>query len=249
MFPMQQATHTTKPGRSIEQIVGESIATLRAMRGMTQRDLASALTEAGMPVDASAVSRIEKGMRSVRLAEAVIIAGVLDVDLGFLMRGILTPEMQFKEIRGYADASRRQAVRPVVDFLNGLAEAKQFLEANEGLLATLGDDGPASADEYVPWVAKRIEGLLAEDFDELCVVESARDRDQLLDVVNRWAATLIVLESERVEVPMTEDEKAALVKKLRDGISRSEYDRHKDSAKNRRQSGKGRAGGEHQEEA
>lgn len=248
---MQQAPQTKKPGRSIEQVVGEQIASLRTMRDMTQRDLAFALTEAGMPVDASAVSRIEKGTRSIRLAEAVIIAGVLDVDLGFLMRGVLTPEMELKEIRGYTDASRRQAVRPVVDFLNGLVEAKQFLEANEGLLATLGDDQsrPASAAEYVPWVAGRIEQLPVGDIDELCHVESFEDRGQLIDLVSRWAAKLIVLESEEGDAPVTEYSKAALVKEIRDGLSHSEYNRRRASANNRRQADRGRDRGEHSEEA
>lgn len=249
MFHMQQAQQTKKPGRSIEQVVGEQIASMRATRDMTQRSFAAALTDAGMPVDASAVSRIEKGTRSVRLAEAVIIADVLDVDLGFLMRGVLTPEMELKEIRVYTETSRRQAVRPVVDFLNGLTEAKQFLKENEGLLAMLGDDGPASADEYVPWVAGRIDRLPVEDFDELCLVESAEDREQLLDLVNRWASKLIVLESDEVDAPVTEYAKAPLVKEIRDGLSRSEYDRRRASASNRRQSDKGRARGEHSEEA
>lgn len=204
-----------------------------------------------MPVDASAVSRIEKGTRSVRLAEAVIIAGVLDVDLGFLMRGVLTPEMELKEIRGYTDASRRQAVRPLVDFLNGLIEAKHFLEANDGLFASLGDaeSRPGSAGQYIPWVAERVEQLPPADFDELCRVESSEERDQLIGLVTRWAAKLIVLESDEVDAPVTEYTKASLAKEFVDGLSRSEYNRRRASASDRRQSDRNRGRGKHSEEA
>lgn len=48
---------------------------------LSQRDFATRLKNAGMIADAPAISRIENGTRSLRLAEAVTIAAALDAQL------------------------------------------------------------------------------------------------------------------------------------------------------------------------
>lgn len=68
-----------------EQAFGQAVHAHRVQKGWSQRELAERLESAGVGVDASAVSRIEKGTRAVRLSEAVILAQVLDVPLETLL--------------------------------------------------------------------------------------------------------------------------------------------------------------------
>lgn len=236
MSCMQRELNQPKASQSIEEVVGGSIAAMRGMRDLTQRDFAAKLTEAGMPVDASAVSRIEKGTRSVRLAEAVVIASVLDVDLGFLMRGILTPEQELKEARRFIDISRQAAVEPVLDFIRSLVEARRLLEANPALLATLGEnpeDVPTSPSDYIPWVAARIEKLAITDY-----VEAAPDEaSQALELVLRWLMLHIHVPTPDNEArPFSTDEKAKMLEESVTGaLRRSEYDRRSKAARVRRE--------------
>lgn len=53
----------------------------------SQRRLAEALDEIGVKLDPSAVTRIERGVRDVKLREAVAIASALEVALQELIRG------------------------------------------------------------------------------------------------------------------------------------------------------------------
>lgn len=62
------------------------VAEARRRRGLSQADLAAALTGAGVKIDSSAVSRIESGTRSIGLGEAVVLARVLGGDLNRWVR-------------------------------------------------------------------------------------------------------------------------------------------------------------------
>lgn len=74
-----------QPELTTEQAFGQAVRAHRAQKGWSQRQLAELLEPVGIDVDASAVSRIEKGTRAVRLSEAVILAQVLDVPLETLL--------------------------------------------------------------------------------------------------------------------------------------------------------------------
>lgn len=259
MSHMQQLTQPKKPGRSIEEVVGEQIAAMRTMRELTQRDLASALTEAGMPVDASAVSRIEKGTRSVRLSEATVIASVLDVDLGFLMRGVLTSGQKFAEARRFADLARREALTPLLDFAGSLLEAKRLIEENPDLLATLqgGDQAaPGSASDYIPWVTERIK-MLPVETSISNVIQSEEDAEQVLDLLLHWILAHMIgqPEPEPELAELGEGEKAALVDEIRKSIAKQEYSRRSATARELKRSDLGSGqkrkedrNGEHPEE-
>jgi transcriptional regulator with XRE-family HTH domain len=69
---------------------------------MSQRELADRLRELGMDVDASAVSRIEKGVRAIRLSEAEAIARVFGSPIEAFLRA---PDQADPEVvLRYADA-------------------------------------------------------------------------------------------------------------------------------------------------
>lgn len=73
----------TRP--TIEQRFGQAVHEQRTLKGWSQREFAERLTDAGIAVDASAVSRIENGTRALRLVEAVVIADVLGQSLQTLL--------------------------------------------------------------------------------------------------------------------------------------------------------------------
>jgi transcriptional regulator with XRE-family HTH domain len=163
------------------------------MRGLTQRQFAAKLTDAGMVVDASAVSRIEKGTRSIRLVEAMVIANVLDVDVDFLVQGVRTPEQELKDIRRSTNLFMNQMDKPFALFAFGLMEAKWFLEDHPELLDQVTDDGAGelqSADGYLPWVAERMRRLDVDE-DDLVPTRTAREADQLVEVMIAWISRRI----------------------------------------------------------
>lgn len=189
MFHMQQQL---KP-RTTEESVGESITELRTLRGLTQRQFAAKLTEAGMVVDASAVSRIEKGTRSIRLVEAMVIADVLDVDVDFLVQGVRTPEQELKDIRRSTNLFMHQLDKPFSLFAFGLMEAKWFLEDHPELVSQMTDEHAGdltSADDYLPWVAQRMRKLAVEQ-DDLVPTRTTLEADQLVEVMIAWVSRRI----------------------------------------------------------
>lgn len=208
MFPMQQSPKTN---RTIETAVGEAIAEYRVVRGLTQRQFAEMLTAAGMPVDASAVSRIEKGTRSVRLTEAITIANILDVDLGLLVDGVRTPEEELKSIRRNADLFMTHLDGPFGLFTFGLLEAKWLLEDNPHLIQTLQDDElgtPTGPDDYLRWCAERVARIKVDPDDEV-LTRTEEEAAQLIGVVHAWASNRIHTDPEMKVTPHGEHSEEA----------------------------------------
>ncbi|ALG29526.1 hypothetical protein AOZ07_11415 [Glutamicibacter halophytocola] len=73
---------------SISQVFAQRLREERARAGLTQAELAARLSDAlGVAVYASAITRAEKGERTVRLEEAVAMAQVLGVELSSMLVG------------------------------------------------------------------------------------------------------------------------------------------------------------------
>ncbi|KMM46481.1 hypothetical protein CWIS_04900 [Cellulomonas sp. A375-1] len=70
----------------MDALVGEKVRSYREAKGMTQRELADALGRLGWDVDATAITRIEKGSRALRVNQLQLIAAVLGARVtGFLV--------------------------------------------------------------------------------------------------------------------------------------------------------------------
>lgn len=69
---------------TFDQAVGTRIRELRMARGLSQSDLASELSADGFQFRQQTVLKIEKGLRPLKLDEALAIAGVLGVQEGIL---------------------------------------------------------------------------------------------------------------------------------------------------------------------
>ena len=181
MFSMQQE----KTSRTPEEHFGNGVAMMRSLAKLSQRDLAEKLTAKGMPVDASAVSRIEKGTRSVRLVEALAIAEALNTDLNWLLGGVKTASQEFQAMRRGANSSLRLLVGPMVETAWAVAEVQEHLRLNPGLLSELTDaemGPPASVAEYGTWMAQRINRWKVEDAD-FVDLDSQHEADQVIEVL------------------------------------------------------------------
>ncbi|WP_157875086.1 helix-turn-helix domain-containing protein [Arthrobacter sp. PAMC 25486] len=178
---MQQ---TTVGPVSPEVNFGLAVSMLRNARHLSQRDFASRLTEKGMAVDASAVSRIEKGTRSIRLVEALTIAEVLDVELDFLISGSKTPTQEFRTIRKRLDHSLRQLREPIAAAAYDLWAADYHLREHPELLTELGDPdlgSPTDVNEYLGWIAKRVAKWQVVE-DDFVRTESQEETDAMFNV-------------------------------------------------------------------
>jgi transcriptional regulator with XRE-family HTH domain len=61
------------------EVFRERLREVRRLKGWTQQQLADVLTDAGLKLDATAVTRLERGTRGVALDEVVAIAAALGV--------------------------------------------------------------------------------------------------------------------------------------------------------------------------
>lgn len=180
--------------RNVEKSIGESISAVRKMKKLTQKAFAEKLTDQGLSVDASAISRMEKGERALRIAECLVVAEVLEVDLSFLLRGIQTPAQELKEIREFADFSMRSMAEPFHDWLTNLLHVKWGLENDHELVSGVAEELHSPAD-YLPWVASRISELKwTYDYDSAESHVMARDQsevDLLISCVTAYATSRI----------------------------------------------------------
>jgi transcriptional regulator with XRE-family HTH domain len=111
------------------RIFGENVRRARTVKGWSQRRLAEALDIRGVKLDPSAVTRIERGAREVKLREAAAIAQCLDIDI----QELITPAGReplaviIQTLKSATD--RMQAGR------SALAEMASYLRAVEALLS------------------------------------------------------------------------------------------------------------------
>ncbi|WP_170292467.1 helix-turn-helix domain-containing protein [Mycolicibacterium grossiae] len=146
-----------------EAAFGQRVRAHRQQRKWTQRRLADLIG-----VDASAVSRIEQGVRAVRLGEAASIAKALDVDLDRLVfGGAVPPEEWLRKSREAANSSMHVARAAAVEMADAYLEIAEALSKHPSLFETF-DDGnskwvPKTVDEYFAWVLQRIERIYDND--------------------------------------------------------------------------------------
>lgn len=150
---------TTRKMKTPDEAFGANVAAGRSIRRISQRELADKLTAAGFRVDAPAVSRIEKGARSVRLTEALIIADVLNLELSMLVSSIdMSPGAELRRIRRAATEAYHQLREPLQSFLQGYLSVYDHLVENPELVAEVEIEGVgiASPAEYFALTADRI---------------------------------------------------------------------------------------------
>lgn len=150
---------------SSDAVFGAAVAQWRGFHRLSQRELADQLTERGMRVDASAISRIEKGQRSVRLAEALTIADALQIDLEMLVDRARTPRQDWAKIQRKALESVRPLRTPLRDFLAHQIGASVYLLEHPDLAHELGCETPAAyfASQLQMWKAAYPRTVASDD--------------------------------------------------------------------------------------
>jgi transcriptional regulator with XRE-family HTH domain len=100
---------------TVNQQFGDLMRERREQKGWSQRQLAEMLHAVELRLDPSAITRIERGTRDVKLAEAIAIASVLEFDVGaiafspeahFVMREMSEVEMAMRARKALLDALR-----------------------------------------------------------------------------------------------------------------------------------------------
>lgn len=80
LFPMADVGTRLAP-RSPDEVVGRNIRTFRERADLTQKELTARLETGGWKIDPTALTRIEKGERSLRVAQLSVLAEVLEVEM------------------------------------------------------------------------------------------------------------------------------------------------------------------------
>lgn len=139
-----------------ENRIGRWVRWARLERGWSQRELAERLAPLGFKVDPSAITRLEKGRRPIRVDEAVAIANVFGVS----METMLSP-VNFYSKAAYALVALHAATDNAEDKRSRAIEA--LLELDED------DIEEESADEHLEAARQQVLQLIQwmRDYDQM----------------------------------------------------------------------------------
>lgn len=186
------------------EMFGRGVVLYRINAGMSQRELAEQLRDRGLTFDTAAVSRVESGKRSVRLAEAVTIASVLGVPLEMLVSGGReSPAAAYDKAITRADQAVTDLRRTFVDAAVKQLQVVSLLNRNPELLTRLHAPEVSDGDGYLEHVAtirRRIEEQLLQrdalDNGRYVFVETDKQRDDLIAIARATIETSIVTRDE-----------------------------------------------------
>ena len=126
-----------------EQAVGRAIQQLRKGLGMSQADLATLLTDEGIPgFYPQTIVKIEQGKRSLKFVEAVAIANVMGIDA--------TDLLDLENLHSGDPEAMRQ-VRLLADSAEQVWKAYQLLEQRWLALAEYAADPDTDLSDQVRW--------------------------------------------------------------------------------------------------
>lgn len=142
---------------------GSRVRLVREARGLSQRELARLLTEAGYRIDASAITRVERGERAARLPEAVAIAAVLETTVGELLGESDAPaSRRLAGLRASATSYWHSAQDALVNYGESLVEILEIVREEPELLMeeipdcdVVGEPG----ESYLSWVAATLDDI------------------------------------------------------------------------------------------
>lgn len=168
-----------RPADAARKRFAEGVKSARAESEWSQRELAEELATHGLKIDPSAVTRIERGTRPVKVEEAWIIAEVLGTTVGDLLgESRLDPPEELEELRSDTNYAMNMAIRQMTSMLTDMAKVHELLRLHPDLLPALAADrpsrvefdleGPLSVpipshpDGYLAWVQKRMSLMTKE---------------------------------------------------------------------------------------
>lgn len=176
-----------------ESKFGLNVRDARKAQGISQRALAERLAEVGLTIDASAITRLEKGSRAIRLGEALAIAEALSTDLEELLGP--DPKRRMEMLRAEANRHMNESRWALREFLDQLLEIRDLLNMDDDLIADV------TAADYFSWVKERVSGIAAAHSLSL-FVNARRDANALQAIANALVKDVVVVhgtEAARVE--------------------------------------------------
>lgn len=111
-FMQQSDEGDTEPTATVNKQFGDRMREIRESRRWSQRRLAELLQAVGLHLDPSAITRIERGTRDVKLTEAIAIADVLEFELDSIS---FSPEERFRMGEWSLVAAAQQARKSLLD--------------------------------------------------------------------------------------------------------------------------------------
>ncbi|TFD80532.1 helix-turn-helix domain-containing protein [Cryobacterium psychrophilum] len=184
----------------IENRFGETVLEERRIQHISQKVLAGVLSDRGFSLDASAISRIEKGTRAIRLSEAAIIADVLGFSLADV-ENPRDPKDDFARHRESFDAALTETYDAAMKVASIIWDMDGLLDRHPDLLKPVepwNEPGPTGITQYVEkigadWLERRsIIKTIGLDFEEPGL------RDAVLSVISNVVSTVVGAE-EHVE--------------------------------------------------
>lgn len=140
---------------SIEARFGEAVTDGRRVLRMSQKQLVEALSTRGLALDASAISRIEKGVRAIRLSEATVIADALGFSLSDIERP-RDPVDDFGRRQRSIDAALSASHNGSLELAEAVEEMTWLIDRHPEVLESVPSEAgqPSSAAEYVAWIER-----------------------------------------------------------------------------------------------
>ncbi|MBI5536688.1 MAG: helix-turn-helix transcriptional regulator [Deltaproteobacteria bacterium] len=181
----------------------------RTDRGWSQRTLAEELDKLDVKLDPSAVTRIERGSREVKLREAVAIAAVLAVPLQDLAPPpTSSPRDHFVSCLASATEQGLAARQALASMSMYYAMALHLIKHEPELLAEIGAEFNGFSEKelesyrrYPTQMALSLVKDLArrQSRDPAAVIPTAEEADQLTEIVDAVVANLIKVQNEDSE--------------------------------------------------
>jgi transcriptional regulator with XRE-family HTH domain len=174
-----------------EQRFGSMVLSSRQALGMSQKDVSTLLSREGLALDTSAVSRIEKGTRALRLSEAITIARALGFSLADFEDAV-PPADDFKRREERVDNALRSAHQSLIwaaEEMDGLAFVAELYP--EVLAGVPSPEPVRDARELLRWKAREwqnnfIVNALGAQF------ETKELRDGVREVISAVATSAVV---------------------------------------------------------
>lgn len=162
----------------IGQYVAGAVARLRGNKGWEQRELAERVTQAGRPLSASVLSKIESGARRIDVDDLVAIAAALEVSPSLLLLAAPAAEGDPVPVPP-ANASVAAAVREDIEALGDLTGLEPSLSEMACRLAVEIDLGGGEGGRLLPALNRELRATLAQLMDARAPEE---DDDDLGDL-------------------------------------------------------------------
>lgn len=194
--------HVQHLNESPEAKFGRTVAAHLEFLGLSQRKFAAMLSDRGMAVDASAISRMLKGNRAMRLSEVYTVAEALGISVKYLLPDLTSKREEVKQLQQMQDRLWRSMAFDMVKLVEAAQDVVQLLDDDPSLMDLMNSGKGPQLDaprDYLAWAASRAQASYNElaqngqidPSTEVLFVPTAEVKQYLLDHVSQLLAPFI----------------------------------------------------------